>query len=156
MAGAGTARPTGVTILAALAFIGGILGILGSLAIFAGSVVATAVGAGPLGAFFFIFGLATLALSVVDIILGYGAWTLKAWAWQLGYILMALNVIVGLLTLLSGGSLFSFLITVVIAGVIAYYLDTPDVRRAFSAPQAGFPVVGNALDSYLPRNRSGS
>lgn len=156
MAGAGTARPTGVTILAALAFIGGILGILGSLAIFAGGVVVSAVGGGPLGAFFFIFGLATLALSVVEIILGYGAWTLKTWAWQLGFILMALNIIVALLTWLSGGSLFNVLITIVIAGVIAYYLDTPDVRRAFSAPQAGFPVVGNALDPYLQRIRSRS
>ncbi len=156
MAGAGAARPTGVTILAALAFIGGILGILGSLAIFAGGVVASAVGAGPLGAFLFIFGLATFALSVVELFLGYGAWTLKPWAWQLGYVLMALNVIVALLSLLSGGSIFNFLVTLVIAGIIAYYLDTPEVRHAFAAPDAGFPVVGNALDSYLPRNRSGS
>ena len=156
MAGTGAARPTGVTILAALAFIGGILGILGSLAILAGGAVATAVGAGPLAGFLFIFGLATLALAVVEVILGYGAWTLQAWAWQLGYILMVLNVLVALLTLLSGGSLFSFLFTVVIAGVIAYYLDTPEVRSAVAAPQAGFPIVGNALDQYLPRNRSGS
>lgn len=155
MAGTGAARPTGVTILAALAFIGGILGILGSLAIVLGGVVVSTV-SGSAGAFFMIFGLATLALSVVELILGYGAWTLKAWAWQLGFILMALNVLVGLLTLISGGSLFSFLITLVIAGIIAYYLDTPEVRTAFAAPQSGFPVVGNAIDSYLPRNRSGS
>jgi hypothetical protein len=156
MAGSGTARPTGVTILAALAFIGGILGILGSLAILAGGVVVTAVGGGGLGGLLFLTGLATLVLSIVDIILGYGAWTLKTWAWQLGYILMALNVLVGLLTVIAGGGLFSFLITLVIAGIIAYYLDTPVVRTAFSAPQAGFPVVGNALDPYLQRIRSRS
>ena len=155
MAGTGAARPTGVTILAALAFIGGILGILGSLAIVLGGAVVSTV-SGSAGAFIMIFGLATLALSVVELFLGYGAWTLKAWAWQLGFILMALNIVVALLTFLSGGSLFSLLITLVFAAIIAYYLDTPEVRTAFAAPQAGFPVVGNAIDGYLPRNRSGS
>jgi hypothetical protein len=145
-----------VTILAALAFIGGILGILGSLAILAGGMVVSAVGGGALAGFLFILGLATLALSVVDIILGYGAWTLKTWAWQLGYVLMALNVIVGLLLMISGGGIFNFLVTLVVAGVIAYYLNTPEVRTAFKAPGTGFPVVGNALDQYLPKDRSGS
>ncbi len=155
MAGAGAARPTGVTILAALAFIGGILGILGSLAVIAGGAIVSVV-SGPLAGLLFLTGLATLALSVVDLILGYGAWTLKTWAWQLGFILMALNVLVALLTLLSGGGVFNLIVNVVIAGVIAYYLDTAEVRRAFAAPETGFPVVGHALDAYLPGDRSGS
>ncbi len=155
MAGTAQARPTGVTILAALAVVGGILGILGSIFIVLGGAVVSTV-SGPLGAFLLLFGIATLALAVVELFLGYGAWTLKPWAWQLGYVLMALNVIVALLTLLSGGNLFSFLVNLVIAAVIAYYLDTAEVRRAFAAPETGFPVIGTAVDQYLPRNRTGS
>jgi hypothetical protein len=149
MAGKGATRPTGVTILAILAFIGGTLGILASLAVVLGGAVVSTVN-GSVGGILLLLGLATLALSVVEIALGYGFWALHAWAWQLGYILMALNVIVSLVSLLFGGSFFSLVISVVIAGVIAYYLDTPEVRRAFGASETGFPVVGNALDQYLP------
>lgn len=154
MAGVGSARPLGVTILAVLAFLGGILGILASLGIVLGGAIISTV-SGPLGAFFFLFGLATLVLAVVELVLGYGFWTLKPWAWQLGFVLMALNVIVSVLTWLSGGTLFGVVESLVIAAIIAYYLNTPEVRRAFAAPESGFPVVGHSLDAYLPGNRPG-
>ena len=151
MAGSGVARPLGVTILAILAFIGGILGILGSvLLLFVGGLAAAVSGA--LGGVVFLLGLVVLVLSVVELVLGYGFWTLRPWAWQLGYVLMAVEVVVNLLEVLAGGGagLTSFIVTLVIAGILAYYLNTAEVRRAFAAPEHGFPVVGDALNSYLP------
>lgn len=143
MAGsAGQTRPQGITILAILAAIGGVLGILGGISIvFVGGLVATVVGG--YGAIVSLLGLILLVLSVVELALAYGFWTLAAWAWQLGVYLEVANVALAVLQLLFGGSsLFGLVITVVIAGIILYYLNTPDVRKAFAAPESGWPVVG--------------
>lgn len=138
----GQARPLGVTILAILAAIGGVLGVLGGVSVvFLGGVVATVTGG--LGAIVSLLGLLLLILSVVELALAYGFWTLKPWAWQLGFVLEAASVALSVLQLLFGGAGFgSVVITVVVAGIILYYLNTPDVRKAFGAPETGFPFVG--------------
>ena len=64
-------RPLGVTILAVLAAIRGVLGLLGSL-------VLIGIGGSVLGGGFAIFGLIALILSVLYLVFAYGAWTLKA------------------------------------------------------------------------------
>lgn len=144
------ARPLGVTILAILAAIGGVFGALGGIGIvFLGGVAATVTGG--LGAIVAILGLVLLALSVVELVLAYGFWMLRQWAWKLGFILEAAAVLLGIVQVLAGGSsISSLLVTVVVAGIILYYLNTPDVRKAFATPETGFPVVGNSLDQYLP------
>jgi hypothetical protein len=74
---AAAARPTGITILAILAGIGGVLGLLGGFALFLGGTVLF----GAAGA---LFGLAALALAALSLAFSWGAWTLQAWAWPLG------------------------------------------------------------------------
>ncbi len=135
-------RPLGVTILAIFALIGGFFGILGGFgAVFGGGVLATV--SGSAGALVALIGLAVLVLAVVELALAYGFWTLKAWAWQLGFILEAINVILAILQFLTGGAgIVSLLVSLIVAGIILYYLSTPDVRRAFGAPERGFPIVG--------------
>ncbi len=137
------ARPLGVTILAIFALIGGIFGIIGGLgAVFGGGVLATVV-SGSLGGVVALIGLAILAVAVVMLALAYGFWTLKTWAWQLGFILEAVNVVLTVLQFLAGGSsLLSLVEVLVVAGIVLYYLNTPDVRRVFGAPERGFPIVG--------------
>ena len=136
------ARPLGVTILAILAAIGGVFGILGGIGIvFVGGLVATA--AGGFGALVSLLGLLLLALSVAELVLAYGFWMLRTWAWQLGFALEVASVALAILQLLFGAAGFgSVVITVVVAGIILYYLNTPDVRKAFGAPETGFPFVG--------------
>ena len=122
-------RPTGITILAILAAIGGILGLLfgafgGACALFSG---------------LFTFGglislLFVIAYSVLDLAFAYGAWTLQPWGWMLGVVAEGVAVVSALITLISGGTFFSFLISVVIAGAILYYLFTPAVKQAFGRP----------------------
>lgn len=136
----------GVTILAILALIGGIFGILGGFAIaFGGAIVASVLGG--LGALLSLIGLVLLVLAVVELALAYGFWMLKPWAWQLGFYLMAANVIVTALEFLVGGGygFTNLVVTVVVAGIVMYYLNTPEVRKAFVAPERGFPVVGDIL-----------
>jgi uncharacterized membrane protein (DUF2068 family) len=119
-------RPLGITILAILAIIGGVLGILGSFAVIA------LAGVAPL---LLVFGILGLIVAVVELAFGIGAWTLKPWAWMLGIVSQAVSIIINLIQLLAGNtSLFSALLNIVIAGVILYYLNTPEVKRAFGRP----------------------
>jgi hypothetical protein len=112
-----TARPTGVTILAVLAAIGGLLLLLGSLALLATL---------PL------FGIITLVLAVLYLGLAWGLWTLQPWAWMLGVGLSIISIVLTILQLLQGQqNIVGALISVAISGVILYYLYTPGVKAAF-------------------------
>lgn len=146
------ARPLGVTILAILAAIGGVLSLLAGLAAIglgglAGGVIGGAAGA-AIGGFVLIGGLIVLALAVLELALAYGFWTLRPWAWQLGVILSAVNIVIALLGALGiffSSSWGGAIISIAINGVILYYLNRAEIRRAFDAPQTGFPGFPNGL-----------
>lgn len=132
-------RPTGITILAVLAFIGGIFGICGGLGgIVGGSFfggLAASVGASnatALGGMVVVYSILALAFAVAELVFGFGAWTLKPWAWMLGMVLFGLNIVFNLVSVLAGWAAFgSVILPLAIAGVIIYYLLTPDVKQAF-------------------------
>ena len=126
-------RPTGVTILAVLAAIGGVLGLFGAFALFGAGALAAVAGAGFLtGGFAVFWGLVTLVQAGISLVFAYGAWYLKPWAWILGVGAEGLAILVALINWIGGNSgFFSFLISAAIAGVIIYYLFTPEVKRAF-------------------------
>jgi len=126
-----TARPTGVTILAVLALIGGVFGILGALALMLGGAAASTVDAG-IGGSALIYGILSLAISVAYLAFGIGAWGLKPWAWSLGIIIAGASVLLSLISILLGWNTISgVIINVVVSGVILYYLFTPGVKAAF-------------------------
>ena len=133
-------RPQIITIMAVLAAIGGVLGILGAFSLFAlgaaGGLLATAGGAAGVGfmvgGFAVFWGLVTLIQSAASLGFAYGAWFLKPWAWTLGIAIEVASILIALINLLGGSSdFFGFLISVVIAGVIIYLLNTPEIKRAF-------------------------
>ena len=135
-------RPMGITILAVLALIGGILGICGGLAGIVGASflggLAASVGAGnatALSGMAVVSSIIALAFAVAYLVFGFGAWTLKPWAWMLGMVLSGLNIVFQLVAVIAGWStLGGVLISVVISGVIIYYLLTPEVKKAFGRP----------------------
>ena len=135
-------RPMGVTILAILAFVGGILGICGGLsgivgASFLGGLAASAGASNvtALGGMLVVYSIIAVAFAVADLVFGFGAWTLKPWAWMLGMVLFGLNIVFQLVAVVAGWStLGGVLISIVIAGVIIYYLLTPEVKKAFGRP----------------------
>jgi len=124
-------RPMGVTILAVLAAIGGVLGILAGLVLvgLSSSVAATDM-ALPLSGAVAILGIVSIVLGIGELAFAYGAWGLKPWAWMLGIVLEAVGIVVNLLEFRSATAT-STIISVVIAGAIIYYLYQPHVRRAF-------------------------
>lgn len=151
MAGNGSARPTGVTILAILGFLAGAFGVLGGLtALGVGGLLASV--AAPIGIIAAIAGLFILALAIVQLAVAYGYWTLQTWAWRFGIVVAALSVLFALLGFLGGGSFANLAWSVVINGLIIWYLNKTEVRTAFAAPATGFPIVGNSLDRYIPKS----
>jgi hypothetical protein len=127
-------RPTGVTILAVLAAIGGVLGLLGALALIGLGGLASAAGAGFLAGIVAIVGLVALVQAVLSLAFAYGAWTLKPWAWVVGVAAEVIQLVISVLLILDGADISSQIISVIIAGVILYYLWTPQVKAAFGRP----------------------
>jgi hypothetical protein len=123
-------RPTGITILAILAAIGGVLGIFaGLLLMVGGAALGAAAGSGALAGLAALIGAVTLALAVGYLVFAWGAWGLQPWAWTLGVVLAAISVVLGLFNLINGD--FSAVISIAIAGAITYYLFRPEIRAAF-------------------------
>jgi|SRR5688572_21741263 hypothetical protein len=142
---AGT-RPTGITILAILAGIAGVLGLLGGLALFGiGAAIGGAVGGVGGAAFGTIFGLGLIALSIAYLAFAYGAWGLKPWAWTLGVASQIIGLVLTLLQIVTGNqSITGAIIGIALNLIILYYLDTPDVRRAFGRnPTSWFGSLSN-------------
>ena len=128
-------RPTGVTILAVLAFIGGILSILGGLTLLGLGGFLAGAGFGGLAVFFGIYALVWGALALW---IGWGFWQLRPSAWRWGVILMVVGVVIAILQiLLSYSDFVGGLISIIIDLAVIYYLTTPAVRAAFGQPTSG-------------------
>jgi hypothetical protein len=118
------ARPTGITILAVLAAIGGALGLLaGFVLLFAGAVLF-----GGLGA---LLGIAVLAYAALFIAFAYGAWTLRPWAWPLGVAVTIYGIIIQAIAIVGGGDIVSNGLGIGLDVAILYYLNQPHIKAVF-------------------------
>ena len=125
-------RPQGVTILAVLAAIGGVLGLLAGVALLGlGGAAAAAGGSGLLASYGAIFGILAIAQGALALAFAYGAWTLQPWAWMLGVVAFGLSLALSVLNVVGGGNIGSQAVSIVIAIAILYYLFTPAVKQAF-------------------------
>jgi len=137
-------RPQGVTILAILAAIGGIIALLFGVCIgviggAVGGILAAsgAPGVGALVGIGIVLGvILTLITGVLDLVFAYGAWYLRPWGWTLGVAAAIFGIANELFRLIftHNSNFFGFLIGVAISGAILYYLFTPDVKKAFGRP----------------------
>ncbi len=125
-----TGRPTGITILAVLAAIGGVFSILGGLALLvSGGFIGVATGSGALGGLAALVGAVLAHLRRPEPDLRVGRLGPPAWAWTLGVVLMAVNIVLGLYQLINGSS--GALVSIAIAAAITYYLFRPEIRAVF-------------------------
>ena len=153
MAGSGTARPQGIAILAILSFIGGAFAVLGGLgALGLGAFLSAAAGIGGL---FQILGLVALVLGIAELAIGYGFWTLRPWAWSFAFVVFVVSILIEILRFISWGGygFTNIVISIAITAIVIYYMNQANVRQAFGAPANGFPIVGNALDKYIPGSK---
>lgn len=125
----GRTRPQGVTILAILAAISGVLGLFGGVVLLGLGGLAAA--GAPAGGLVLIGAIIVLVASVLALAFAYGAWTLKPWAWTLGIAAEVLSLVSSGVAIVGGGSITNQIFSIVIAVAILYYLFTPNVKAAF-------------------------
>jgi len=140
-------RPTGVTILAILNFIGAAFCLLVGIAmILGGGFIATMLsqqGQSSAGAAGILAGLGAAAgvfiiiIGGVSAVVGFGMWKLKGWARIVSIVLAAIGAalqLLGLLGSLAHFNLFAFVWSVfwiAIDALIIWYLLKPEVKAAF-------------------------
>jgi len=130
-------RPLGVTVLAVLDIITGILVIIGGIAIaeivmMFPMIADMTIFAGFAATFGAVFGGVLVIMGVIAFLVGWGFWKGKEWAWTLGVILYVICIILGLLPILRGD--VSGIVGIIVGGVILYYLFKPSVRAWFKFP----------------------
>ena len=134
-------RPTGVTIIAILNIISGIVMLIGGVGLAAiSSILPTmttidpnASGqmavAGLLGAAGVAVGGILIILGIISFIVAWGLLKGKGWAWSLTMILSIISIIIGIVSLVAGS--FGSIVNIIIAGIIIYYLYRPHVKAYF-------------------------
>lgn len=134
-------RPGGVTVIAVLLGIEGILEIIIGILILTASLfishrvivhghttIATAINV--VGG---VLGVLPLIVGIITLIFSWGLWTLKRWAFWATIVIAALNILVALPTIFQvHPNILSFVIRVIVPIIILlYFLFFPQVRHAF-------------------------
>jgi hypothetical protein len=131
-------RPTGVTIIAILNIIGGIIMVVGGLVLVAaGSILPTLsmdnqlsglpqqlIGPGAIA-----IGIVTIILGILSFVVAYGLLKGLGWAWTLTIVLSIVSIVLNAISIASGN--FGGIISIVISAVILYYLYRPHVKAYF-------------------------
>lgn len=139
-------RPLGVTILAILEIIGGILELLLALGFFA---IAALINVGDVRdrigtsvpdwvlnnapAFFGILGLFFLIMAIISLVLGWAFLKGKSWARTLAIIFLVLSIIGNIIGIVGGTSIFSVVLSILLPIIIVWYLYRPNVKLWFTA-----------------------
>lgn len=132
-------RPLGVTIMAILSLISGLLGVLKGLAFLglgglaaAGLTVAAHPIAGVMtGLVALIFGIIALATGTFALIFAWGAFGLRPWAWTMGVFTHGVILLWSVFAALGPGRFAGRWGTLLISGAVLYYLTRPEIKAAF-------------------------
>lgn len=153
-------RPTGITIIAILFFIGGVLTILSGLGTL--TMPVPFIGLVPLASYQVVIGLFLIFLGSIELIAGWGLWTIKNWGRILTIILLVLgaisNLIIGL-GLLVGINLWGIqlslpgpgIASLLLAGLqiwLIWYLFNPEIVDLFERAVA--PVYTQPIQAPTP------
>jgi hypothetical protein len=134
-------RPTGVTVIAVLVIIGGILLLLAGIG---GVVVGSLSISQIIGLGFVIIGAIILAVGIGYLVVSYGLLKGKRWSWTITVILLFIGIAIDVASIIIFGSFAinmdtsSFLTTnsgsiagIIISVIILYYLYRPHVKSYF-------------------------
>jgi glucan phosphoethanolaminetransferase (alkaline phosphatase superfamily) len=150
-------RPRGVTIIAILVIIAGILSLLLGIGLVVigpflmnglqttSSNLGSQIEPQILGIIFLVFGAISLALGVANLVMAYGLWKGKGWAWTISIIVLFMGIAVDIIsvsiTSAAGvfsntgsnllGDIVSSIVSIGISAFIVYYLYRPHVKAYF-------------------------
>jgi hypothetical protein len=150
-------RPTGVTIIAILNIIGGIIMLFGAIALIAiGAILPTlppsafnqselqgnlTAGQAPLppgvpmvpqsllGGIGIAIGAVLLAIAIVSFVVAYGLLKGLGWAWTITVILSIISIVLNAISIAAGN--IGGIVSIIISGIILYYLYRPHVKAYF-------------------------
>jgi hypothetical protein len=116
-------RPGGITILAILEVLGGLVFLV------LGIIVLAVAGFLPfpvwLGGLIGVIGGVVIIIGIINFVVAYGYWNGSGWAWTVGMAFAILGIVIGLITLPGG------ILRIVLDGLVIYYLTRPYVKRFF-------------------------
>lgn len=151
-----TKRPVGVTIIAILAIIGGILLLFAGIAFVALAPILSQININDdsnssnssfslningtdvtvpknalfyFGGFLGVIGGMLIVIAIAGFVVAWGLLTGKGWAWILTIIVAIISIILNLIVVVSGG--LESVIGLIIYGIIIYYLYRPSVKSYF-------------------------
>jgi len=122
-------RPVGVTIIAVIVILLGMISACSGLvgfAQFSAGFLGTVLGLGGSLTLSFIF---TIVWGLAALLVGWGLWRMKKWAWMAAVIVLAVKLLFAVFALI-GPANFDFLGTIV-SLLILVYLATTNVRLSF-------------------------
>ena len=122
-------RPTGVTIIAVLAIIVGILSLLGGLLVVAASAFVGAIASPVGGAVLVALGSFLVLIGLIFLVAAYGFWKGTKWGWWVGIIATALSLIGSVVSLATGN--FTSVVSLLIDLLLLYYLTRAHVKAWF-------------------------
>jgi drug/metabolite transporter (DMT)-like permease len=133
-------RPTGVTVIAILIIIGGILLLLAGVGgVAVGSLLIPEI----TGLVFVIIGAILLAIGIGYLIVSYGLLKGKGWAWTITVVLLFIGIVINVASIVFGSFVINMDIAtfltanigsiagIIISVIILYYLYRPHVKSYF-------------------------
>jgi hypothetical protein len=124
-------RPAGITLLAILQLIAGLLGLCIPTILLLGGTALTLVGGGIVGGLGIVVALLMFIAPALHLLVAFGALNLRPWAWWLGVIATGLDVFGVIINLWNGAGAIAALFPAFFSVLVFIYLMTPNVRKAF-------------------------
>ena len=149
-------RPRGVSIIAILIIIAGVLSLLLGIGLVvigpflmngvqtSSSNLGSQIGPQIIGLVFLVFGGILLGLGVANLVMAYGLWKGKGWAWTISIIVLFIGIAISIVSVSitstgvfsnSGsnllGDIVSGIVSIGINAFIVYYLYRPHVKAYF-------------------------
>jgi uncharacterized membrane protein len=144
-------RPTGVTIIAVLNIIGGVimlligigLAVAGAIIPFvpqsefqqqqqnltAGDIYLSQIPPSLVGGGLLAIGGILIAIGILSFVVSYGLLKGRTWAWTLTVVLSIISIVLNVISIAAGN--IAGLVSVIISGIILYYLFRPHVKAYF-------------------------
>lgn len=139
-------RPTGVTIIGVLMAIAGVVMIIAGISAMAiaplipmavqSQDLAGGISSAMLGGFAVASGAVMLALGIASLVIAYGLFKGRSWAWTAAVVLSIIGIVMSVVSIVTGN--VGSIVSLIINGIIIYYLYRPHVKayfgKAVSAP----------------------
>lgn len=123
-------RPAGVSLIAFVSIVGGMLQLIFAVVPLAGGLLGVSAGGVLFGALLLVLGAATALGAAAQIWFGAAALRLRPWAWKFGVLVSGFNALVAFVGVFASGGAGDYL-GLFLWGGVTFYLTTPSVRDAF-------------------------